>query len=297
MSGWPRQTRARRSGWTLAIAALLLLPLGTGASPRLLVEKERWIRVETANFTIFSNARERKALSTGEHLEKFRTVLGVISHSLNLDPSVRTYIYLFKDHKSFDPYRKGDVRAYFLAAPDANFVGLNARPTADTKQRMKNAYVQYPYRAVYHEYVHYVLRNNFSSNVPLWVHEGLAGYYGTFWAGGKTADIGRLDPGLLNILHRMPWIPLRELVSESDVEPNQDHRRTAQFYAQSWALVHYLLHGNTERRSQFFDYINAVGLGSPLDTAFADSFTGHENLQKELRAYVGRRGFDFGDVG
>ncbi len=145
------------------IPAIAVLRWASASPGELAVEKKRWVRVDTAHFTILSDAPERNARNIGEQLEKFRGVLGAVS-SLNLDETVDTYIYLFKNDKPFAPYKSSDrSQAYMLATPEANFVGLDARPTADTKVRMRNAFIQYPYRVVYHEYVHYVLRNNVHS--------------------------------------------------------------------------------------------------------------------------------------
>ena len=58
------------------------------------------------------------------------------------------------------------------------------------------------------------------------------------------------------------------------------------FYAQSWALVHYLLLGSPARKGQFDQFVNRVAMGVPAADAFKATITGAATLDAELTQYV-----------
>src|SRR5207244_3258583 len=62
------------------------------------------------------------------------------------------------------------------------------------------------------------------------------------------------------------------------------------FYAQSWALVHYLLLGNNaQRQPQFSQFINLLATGAPVSDCFQKAFqTDFAAMEKELKNYVSR---------
>ena len=108
---------------------------------------------------------------------------------------------------------------------------------------------------IYHEYIHYVMHNNYAA-LPLWLHEGLAEYYSTFQVARDEARIGLPVPAHVLWLRQHTLIPLATLfaVDERSPEYNETSRRGG-FYAESWALVHYLISGSPERRRQAAEYL------------------------------------------
>jgi hypothetical protein len=92
----------------------------------------------------------------------------------------------------------------------------------------------FPYHDVYHEYVHFALRNSFS-NVPRWLHEGLAEYYSTYSSSSRTALIGRPIERYVKNLDRGGLMPLQDLMTfgwDPDVEVIEHT-----FYEQAWVTV------------------------------------------------------------
>src|SRR5262249_46298918 len=65
------------------------------------------------------------------------------------------------------------------------------------------------------------------------------------------------------------------------------------FYAESWAMVHYLMLGNDgKRRPQLGTYMNLVAHGKDAGESFTEAFqTDYATLEKELRQYAGRSTF------
>ena len=131
------------------------------------------------------------------------------------------------------------------------------------------------------------MRNNYAS-LPLWFHEGLAEYYSTFEVGKDAARIGLPVPEHIQWLRKNPPMPLASLfaVDEHGRDYNEATRRGG-FYAQSWALVHYLISGNAERRLQAIESLRMAQAGIPPDQIFKRAFgTDLPALERELRNYV-----------
>ncbi|HSN87764.1 MAG TPA: tetratricopeptide repeat protein, partial [Thermoanaerobaculia bacterium] len=131
--------------------------------------------------------------------------------------------------------------------------------------------------------------------LPLWLNEGLAEYYSTFEVSGNEAKIGLPHPHHIVWLRKNALIPLPTLLSidEQSPEYNEESPRGA-FYAQSWALVHYLLAGSPERRLQAVEYLRLIQTGSPREEAFRKAFGDPAALERELRIYVQSYVFNFG---
>src|SRR5207249_4069641 len=94
---------------------------------------------------------------------------------------------------------------------------------------------------VFHEYAHLLLQRG--RILPIWLNEGLAEYFSTFALSsrGRTADIGRPVERHVRLL-RDRFLPLTAVLSvnaQSDLYDEGERRSV--FYAEAWALTHYLL--------------------------------------------------------
>ncbi|MFP5286752.1 MAG: tetratricopeptide repeat protein [Thermoanaerobaculia bacterium] len=269
-------------GLALTLAFLAAVPVQ--GLPR---QKDEWIEVRSANFTLFSNAGARNTTRIGADLERLRTALAQLMPRLTLSSPYPTSIFVFGNASSFKPYQRVfegkslNVGGYFMSRELGNFVAIDGNPKGDGTA------------IIYHEYLHYVLRNNYAS-LPLWLNEGLAEYYSTFEVTENEAKIGLPLVDHLRWLRGNKLIPLPTLlaINESSPEYNENERRGG-FYAQSWALVHYLLAGKPERREQAVRYLQLLQDGAPLDTAFQRSFGDAAALERELRTYVQSYAFSF----
>src|SRR2546426_1171848 len=233
--------RPRAAGPLIATGFLLLVlcPVGAVATP-LPDRSEPWIKVRTAHFTLFSNASDDYTVEIGMNLERFRGALTQLFSDLAANSPVPTFIYVFKHDASFRPYKMrvglgpANVSGAFAAHRDGNYVGINATPPTD------------PWSVIYHEYVHYFLNNNFT-DIPLWFNEGTAECFSTFRAAAGKVEIGRPIAGHVDHLKSGKWIPLSDLfgIDERSKDYNEGERQGT-FYAESWALVHYLAWGRPD---------------------------------------------------
>ena len=91
-------------------------------------------------------------------------------------------------------------------------------------------------------------------------------------------------------------LPLAELfaVTPRSATYNEGRRQNI-FYAESWALVHYLMLGNNRRnQSDLERFLDALAEGQNAERAFRETFSMDDQLlETELRGYVSRRVYPF----
>jgi tetratricopeptide (TPR) repeat protein len=267
----------------LSVALLLAAALAPAWAADLPREKDRWLELRTDNFIFFSNAGERTTRRVATDLEQLRAVLGGITN-LELSSPVPIFVYVFKHDGSFEPYkhlydgRPAATAGYFNQREHANYIAIDGGSRMDASG------------IVYHEYVNYFASTNLP-RLPLWFEEGLAELYQTFQVSGSAARVGLPIGRHLFLLKTSPILPLAELfrVDHGSPEYNEADRKGA-FYAESWALVHYLLIGNQERRAETTRFVTLLHEGLLPEDAFEEAFTvDTAELEQEFRRYLDRR--------
>ena len=263
----------------LAFLALSLLAASALAiePPR---EKDRWTTLAIEELTIYSSASDSTTRSIATALVRLRDALSIVTQ-LRVRSPLPTKVYIFSDQRTFAPYceavlgRSGRLSGVFLSHRDGNHV------LVDGDAREVN-------RVVNHELTHYFLRNTIPSDVPLWFNEGLAEFYSTFTAHNDSVEVGLPIDQHLAWLRTQPLIPLKELFAiDHDSKDYHEGNRQGVFYAESWALVHYMMIGNPERRAQLGIYVGLIARGRPIDEAFHSAFHGtYDDLERELRKYI-----------
>jgi len=276
-----RSRTQRRAAQRLAgVVAMVMLALGPClAQP---AASGRWIRVETANFVLYGDAGKSRVVEIGLRLERLREVLTKTTKGMTVHSPLPTYIYVFKNERSFTPYKLDDegrpsrVAGYFVGASEANYVAVDAS-AADSS-----------FDVIYHEYLHYFMNNNLP-NLPQWLDEGFAEFYSTFQVRGGQAEIGRHIDRHLVTLQVEPMIPLQRLFSVT-VESDEYHgERAGTFYAESWALTHYLMVGSEKGQSGINQYVNLLNRGADPVEAFGAAFGfGLARAEADLGGYVNR---------
>jgi tetratricopeptide (TPR) repeat protein len=264
---------------------LLLVPIGAAAAsaPEILPapsEFERWVEVKAEEFVIFSNAGKGKTEEIAGHLLRFRAALAKASR-LPVRSPLPISVYAFKSTSSFAPYRdlvlgrraKG-VAGIFVRAADGPLILF------DASGRWSAEHV------IYHELTHSFMGNE-GRPLPLWLTEGVADFYAAFDVEAGSVRIG-LPTGQIALLREREWLPLGEVLSADGTSPlYTDPKKASLFYAESWAMVHYLYADCPARRGQLAAYLRLLDFGRPVEQAFAAAFgTGFDGFEKELKAYV-----------
>ena len=245
--------------------------------------RDTWRSIRTNNLFIVGNASEEDLRQVALWLEFFHSAFGRIVSKYALDYSVPTTVIVFKDDASFFPFRPlyqgraANVAGYFVPGQDTNYIvfplGQSSRSTL---------------RTAFHEYVHLYLRDTVPG-VPLWLNEGLAEFYGSFAHSDTEGVLGVPIPYYTRLLAREELIPLKNLFSINiDSAHYNEQDKNGIFYAESWALVHYLMLGESGRRqSQFRTFLERVSSGDEAAKVVESIFgLTLEALEKEFKAYL-----------
>ena len=263
----------RKSALGTALGLLFVL-----AAPLTIQAKDNWTSVRSKNFFLVGNASEKEIRQVATRLEQFRDVFTRLLTAAKFDTPVPTTVIVFKSMNSYKPFNSHNDAGYFQKSEDINYITLTTESGA-----------QNPYSVIYHEYVH-LLVDNAMGNVPVWFNEGLAEYYSSFdIEEDRKVHLGELIPYHLQTLREEKLLPLRTLFAVDPYSPyyNEGSKRGA-FYAESWALVHYLILGNSGQRvPQLGKFLQLIGTNVAIDEAFKQAFQMDvEALEKELKKYI-----------
>jgi tetratricopeptide (TPR) repeat protein len=248
---------------------------------------DSWIEVQTEHFRLLSNASQRTTYKIGARLEQLRQVLADKLRGSAESP-LPTYIYVFKNEESFKPFKIGangqpsNVAGYYLSTPFANYMAIDASAG------------EAPFRTVYHEFVHYFIHINMPY-IPLWLNEGLAEYYSTFRVEGSRAQVGLPIEEHRYWLAQHKRLPLTQLfMMDTDSPDYQEGARQGTFYAESWALAHYLTTIPGDKR--WDKLLDEFRKGARAEDAFRVAYAMDlVALEKELTAAYTSRRFNYVD--
>ncbi|MGI9105750.1 MAG: tetratricopeptide repeat protein [Pyrinomonadaceae bacterium] len=251
---------------------------------------ENWTSVRSKNFQLIGNASEKEIRRVATRLEQFRFVFAGLFPKAKFDSPVPTTVVVFKNDSSYKPYKPlyngkpAAVAGYFQPGPDVNYITLTAERYGEES----------PYATIFHEYVHLLIENTMS-DAPVWFNEGLAEYYSTFDISDGDQKVTLGKPITNHVLRlREQFIRLPDLLSVDHRSSLYNERdKKSVFYAQSWALLHYLLQSNKgERIPQLGRFSELVGAGKPLEESFQQAFqTDFKTMEKELRNYVNKNSY------
>ncbi|MBK8149674.1 MAG: tetratricopeptide repeat protein [Acidobacteria bacterium] len=250
--------------------------------------KDTWISVRSKNFHLVGNANEKEIRQVATKLEQFRETFRQIFPRVKLSQSIQTNVIVFKDDGAYRPFKPknasgktiGSIAGYFQPGTDVNYITLAI--DADMKDT---------YGIIFHKYVHFILEANFGkSEVPAWFNEGLAEYYQTFKIeNDQKVTLGIIQPNHLYFLQQSKLMPLKSFfeIDNYSLHQSGSHSRSI-FYAQAWALIHYLLQGvkggNADGLNNF---LTLVMKGAKPEDAFQQAFLmDYPAMEKALTNYV-----------
>src|SRR6266404_4337277 len=197
-----------------------------------------WIEVRSPHFVVASNAGEKEARRIADQFEQIRALFHAAFANLRVDPAQPVVILAAKNENTMKMLLpeewevKGHVHpaGLYQQGEDKHYVVLQLDSDGDN-----------PFHALYHEYTHALLHLNFTS-LPPWLDEGLSEFYGNSRLGDKESRIGTIDRTHLYILSQNKLLPIETLLNVEQSSPYYNEaNRASVFYAESWAMVHYLM--------------------------------------------------------
>jgi tetratricopeptide (TPR) repeat protein len=227
-----------------------------------------WRRLQVPGMLVIGNAHDGDLKRTAEEILRFRLAIHQLSPKLRMDSPIPMVVVVFRDDQAltrFKPRSKGKpidhVAAYFSSLPDINYIVLAPSDNRD-----------FTYRVIFHEYTHFLVENS-TPRLPRWLDEGIAEFFSTF--NGSEHDgrtfIGRVIPEHHMLLQTSRLVPLEEFIDPSALARMlRDEPSTQRFYAQSWALTHYLILGEKAAyQPKLRLFMDAMQSGEAEEQAFA----------------------------
>src|SRR3984885_4339133 len=272
---------------TAAVLTFLSLAILV-ASPLPGAKHETWFEARSPNFIVVCNAGEKQARKTAIRFEQIRAVFRRELEPASKQESPVITILAVKDEDSMKTLLP-EYWAEGHAHPAGIFVDNMSQYFAAIQL---DAPGSNPYNTIYHEYFH-SLTAPYYPNLPLWVSEGLAEFNGNTQIGDSEVGMGRPDPDLIGELKRGGLMPLDVLFKVDHNSPYyNEQNKISVFYAESWALAHYLMVGDkSAHRESLRAYVTAMTKGATEEQAAAQAFGDLGQLQAALFRYIGNSAF------
>ena len=263
----------RVPGFAFALFSLLVV----GAQG----EQKPWTEVKSPHFRVITDASQRDARDVANEFEQMRYVFASHFPGFRLESGAPLTIYVARDYDSAKTLAPG------LWKHNENLVGFY-HPGWEKQfavVRMDDWSTQQHW-AVYHEYVHGVMYMN-SRWMPEWLDEGMAEFYAYTRFQSDKIILGAPTARFATLRAR-PLMPVETLISvDGRSKIHHDPQATEIFYADSWALVHYLVFGpNMKGGTLFNQFFNLLQQGVPQKQAFVQVFGDFKTFDANWGRYL-----------
>jgi tetratricopeptide (TPR) repeat protein len=245
---------------------------------------DTWVEVQSAHFVVASNAGEAEARRIAAEFERVRSIFHAAFPKFRVDPAQPIVILAARDEitmKTIAPDEwEGDrhIRpaGLFHSDGEKDYVVLRLDAEGTTA-----------FHTIYHEYTHALLFLNFS-RLPLWLGEGLAEFFGNSVIGDNDVHTGTADRAHLLMLSKGEWLPMSTLLGVTRDSPDYNEKNPASiFYAESWAVAHFLLLDPAARHDQLLNkYLAAWGRSNNEIAAGQQAFGDLDRFGQTIKKYV-----------
>ena len=239
---------------------ILLLSAFSSSAQAASSSKDAWFEVRSPNFIVISNGPAKQAREIAKQFERFRGIFHDSFPKLRVDIGKPLVIFALKDEQSMRML----LPAYWEVKGNKHPAGIYVRGLEkDFITLRMDMHGENPYYVIYHEYIHAILDSNFRG-LPIWLEEGIAEFFSNSTIYDDRVEIGQVSPYQIEILQKNRLIPVDDLLKVDSKSPyyNENDRATV-FYAESCAIVHYLLLDSKARDQQllqtFLDTWDAGG--------------------------------------
>lgn len=254
---------------------------------------ENWLEIQAPHFTVLSNAGEYEGRKAALQFEEIRALFQHLYPTLRVDSGKPTIVFALKNEDSLKLFipsygqnSKGmHLGGFYHPSYDKNFavIRTDIRGTGPLG-----------FHTLYHEYTHAFFRYNFRG-LPLWLDEGLAEFYGSTNIDSKESGVGIPNENQIRTLKENQFLPIDQLVAIDRTSPLYNTREhSGIFYAESWALVHYLMLSDDVRGQDLINkYLRALhATDDPIEAA-NQSFGDLKKVSDKLNGYIRQFSFKY----
>jgi thioredoxin-like negative regulator of GroEL len=250
---------------------------------------EQWVEVRNPHFTVLTDSNEKQARHIADQFERMRWMFQTLFPKINVDPVSPIVVLAVKNEKSFQTLEpaaylaKGQMKlgGLFMRTPDKNYVLLRL----DAEQ-------EHPFAAIYHEYTHLQFSDS-SVWMPLWLNEGMAEFIQNTEIRNKDVLLGEASVDDILYLRQNRLIPLDVLFKVDAKSPYyHEEQKGSVFYAESWALTHYLYITDRQKGThRVGDYMALLIHHEDPVVAAEKAFGDLKQLQSALEDYIRRSSY------
>src|SRR5688500_14179087 len=194
----------------------------------------------------------------------------------------------------------GEIREkfpFYLFRNEADFIAAGGKPGSagvfvwETRTLMAIAGEQLTaetWHTVQHEGFHQFAVSVIGGELPIWVHEGLADYFGEALFTGDGFVVGVIPEWrrerIVKTIRARKFLPIRQIMLLTHPEWNADLR--LENYDQAWSMVHFLIHAEEGKyRNGFAKFIRAVGAEQPWEKAWLAHIGPADGFEQRWRDY------------
>ncbi|HEY3972804.1 MAG TPA: tetratricopeptide repeat protein [Candidatus Sulfotelmatobacter sp.] len=263
----------------LLVALFSTIPIST--IPSVFAGEPQWVEVRSPNFSVATDAGEKRGREVALRFEQMRAVFGALMTKAKVNLAVPLQIVAFrntKEMRQIAPLWNGkptQVAGLFQGGSDRSFIMLDLS-TED------------PWAVVFHEYAHQLMNGNLQTQADPWFEEGFAEYFSSIEVDGKEARVGKIPRDEYLILQQVGMMKIADLfkVRQNSQTYNEsgDHRTT--FYAESGMLMHYIY--DNQLLLKVADYFDLkINKHLPVEDAIQQAFgISAPQFDKALRNYM-----------
>ncbi|MBA3273923.1 MAG: DUF1570 domain-containing protein [Chthoniobacterales bacterium] len=277
-----------------ALLALCLLTLHCASAPARAEESftgGKWRVMRTGHYEVHTDLERALAEDLGKRLEvmhrEYSTRLSDFQQSGKEEPVYQVYLFANKsDYHELTGNRFSNTGGVYMSHKKvlAAFLENQGRDALR--------------RTLQHEAFHQFALTTINDELPVWLNEGMAEYFAEGIWTGNGFMVGQVAPRRIRQLQSdmssKKLVPFRELLAMSLDEWNEslsgNSQRGAVHYNQTWAMVHFLVHGanGTEPyRKRLTHMLKLLHTGTPGDEAFRQAFSDNiEGFQTRFVEYA-----------
>lgn len=250
-----------------------------------------WVQVRSPHFIVMTDSNAKQATHLADQFERMRAVLHTLFPNAKVDPPAPILVLALKDQKGFKGLEPADYLAkgklnlagYFQPGPEKNYILLRL-----------DAGQEHPFTTVYHEYTHFAF-SGAAEWIPLWLNEGIAEFFQNTDIQGKDVNLGQPSQDDVLYLRQNRLIPLPVLFAVDHNSPYyHEENKGSVFYAESWALVHYLeITSQQTHQDRISAYAKLLVQKQDPVTAATAAFGDLGKLQRDLEMYIRESSFHY----
>ncbi len=221
------------------------------------------------HYYALSNLDRQACFDTSQILEESLDFFERRLRALPVSEGPRFRVFLFSGQSGFRSYID---KLEFGALPHnpAGIYNPNLKQLLIWKQNNPEALTKTIRHEGFHQYLDALL-----PTAPVWFNEGLAVYFEELQPGRGTLIDGLPHATYMSVLMEAgrEWIPMDQLWT---ADSTRFYAQSKQHYAQSWAMIHYLLKAGEEEERLFQQMLDRLIARQPIDDLLRSLGTAEE---------------------